>query len=247
MNLLLLESKQETYEFPPEHPNTDRIRRLSTTEICVGVVNGPRGIGTFHEESDGTVRIRDMRWEATIHPASELDLIVGLPRPSDAKRILFHTATIGVRSVGFVVLDRTPEGYAESRAMAPESVAEVFCQGLEQGFRTALPHYRLFNGLDEVLGSFENGREVVVLDPYLATGGFCGVEGKLPAALTLVMGSERGFSPKEQETIRGGEYRVRHLGPSILRSEAAVIAALAIAYKSSGYWDSSERSVIKSA
>lgn len=49
-----------------------------------------------------------------------------------------------------------------------------------------------------------------------------------PAALTLLAGPEGGLAPEEKDRARAAGYRAVRLGPRILRTESAAVAALAI-------------------
>ncbi len=244
MNLLLVDQVQDSYEISGGDPRLAAILRLQEANICIGVVNGLRGVGVIRPSGDEGVRIENIRWEAECAGRPPVDLFVGLPRPVVARRILVHASSIGVRRIVFAVLDRTPPGYRASRALAGKAIEDLLREGLEQGFHTALPEVGFANGLDGVLSRVDPGLPVSFLDPYLGKTLLGeGADGPdLPG--TIVMGSERGFSAAEQERIRRAGVRLRHLGPSILRTEAAVIAALAIAHRQTGYFSSSARSVI---
>lgn len=245
MNLLLVETLRESYTFESGDARTEKILRLAGPEICLGVTRGPRGIGNFSRLPDGGVQIDSIRWEADTVGPPDLDLVIGLPRPAEARRILVQAAAMGVRRIGLALLDRTPPSYADSRSLAPEALDRLLREGLEQGFHTALPEFQFLRGLKEVLGFVESDRPVSVLDPYLGT---CllgeGEEGPdLPG--TIIFGSERGFSPQEQELIRESAVRRRHLGPSIMRTETAVVSALALAHRQMGWSASADRGVIR--
>ena len=50
---------------------------------------------------------------------------------------------------------------------------------------------------------------------------------KPPKSLSLLVGSEGGFSPEEVQLATAAGYKMVHLGPRILRTETAALVALA--------------------
>jgi RsmE family RNA methyltransferase len=44
----------------------------------------------------------------------------------------------------------------------------------------------------------------------------------------LAIGPERGWGPRDRDGLRAAGFALAHLGPRVLRSETAVVAALAI-------------------
>lgn len=244
MNLLLVDDLRDSYRIPPEDPRVNSILRLAEGRICLGVVNGPRGVGAFRTESDGGVVIETIAWEKSVAELPPIDLIVGLPRPAEARRIVVQASAMGVRRLTFVVLDRTPGGYVDSRSLSDTSMHRLVRDGLEQGFHTAWPQVNLVNGLKIAIDSVDPAFPVSVLDPYLG-GDLLGEDAGGPDFPgTVILGSERGFSPDEQEFLKDSAVRLRHLGPSILRTETAVVSALTLAHRQTGFSLSSRRSVI---
>ena len=245
MNLLPVDEIRRQYRFSAADPSFAALRRLGGAEVCVGVVNGPRGIGRRVETAEGEVRVENLRWETRTPPAPPpVDLVVGLPRPADARRILVQAAALAVRGITFAVLDRTPPGYETSRMIAAESVDACFREGLAQGFHTFLPAFGLVRGLAAALARADPSLPVTLLDPYLGEALF-GEAGAPPDAPgTIILGSERGFSPEEQKLAASPTLRRRHLGPTILRTETAVVAAVTLAQRATGFLNSSRSAVI---
>ena len=245
MNLLPVDEISGEYRFSADNPFFGALRRLGGAEVCVGVVNGPRGIGRRVETTEGEVRVEDLRWETRPPPTPPpVNLVVGLPRPADARRILVQAAALGVRGITFAVLDRTPPGYESSRMIAADSVHTCFREGLAQGFHTFLPVFGLVRGLAAALERADPSLPVTVLDPYLGEALFGEASAQPDAPGMIVLGSERGFSPEEQKLAASPTLRRRHLGPTILRTETAVVAAVTLAHRATGFLNSSRSAVI---
>jgi 16S rRNA (uracil1498-N3)-methyltransferase len=95
----------------------------------------------------------------------------------------------------------------------------------EQCGRTRLPLLDELHAVDQ-WAQADAASERYVLDPH-ATRGL--TEEKTPGgAVSLVAGAEGGFDDAEIELLRDAGYRAVRLGPRILRTETAAVAALVI-------------------
>ncbi|MEM0966987.1 MAG: RsmE family RNA methyltransferase [Verrucomicrobiota bacterium] len=245
MNLLLVDEYRDHYEFGGSDPRTEKILRINSSEICIGVVNGPRGIGCVDRVDGSGVLIRDISWEKEPPLASGISLWVGLPRPADLRRILVSASSLVVREIVVVQLDQTPPGYAQSDVLSKESVQEHMIAGLEQGFHTILPRFSFFESLERAEETLNPLVSKFVLDPYLGTALLGESEDDRGSERVLFIGSERGLSKREQEMVVRSGWIPRHLGPAILRTETAVTAAIALVHRTTGFSGSAERSVIR--
>lgn len=244
MNLLLVDKLAESYFFEEGHPKFDSLVHLEGDRICIGMANGPRGVGRLEKTGEGVVEITSICWEKK-PPQSPpiLDLVIGLPRPAEVRRILLLVGQWGIRSMRFVILDRTPSGYSTSKALESDSVSRALREGTEQAFHTRIPCYRppiCFRELCEQMDS-----STTVLDPYRGAG----LLGKTGIACNdcglLVLGGERGFSKREQQAIGESGAQLKHLGPIIFRSEAALATAFTLIFQPSGFMDSQEAACIR--
>ena len=245
MNLLLVDQREDSYFVGPDDPRLAAILRLREERICLGMVDGPRGIGKWCGSAQEGVTVSEVRWEEVFPPSPPLHLVVGLPRPAEARRILVQSAAMGLRRLTFVELDRTPPGYVDSRSLAPAAIHRLLREGLEQGFHTALPRVDFVRGLNAVLGKITSRDTAIVLDPYLGENLLGDDTGQWNSPVTVILGSERGFSPGEQEAICATGMMCCHLGSTILRTETAVVAALTLAHRRLGVLASRQRTIIR--
>ncbi len=76
----------------------------------------------------------------------------------------------------------------------------------------------------------------IALDNYEAPAplGRCQVIRDLPVVLAL--GPERGWGPADRMLLRAHGFTLAHLGPRVLRTETAVVAALAVLKSARGVW-----------
>lgn len=157
-----------------------------------------------------------------------VDLALALPRPQGLHRILQSATVMGVGRIDLFRSYRVEKSYFGSPSLRPEEIRRQLLLGAEQGLRTRLPpvaiHPRLRPLLDDpaLLRPGELG--------LLAHPGGMPIENiAFPAALrrVLVVGPEGGFLEREVASFSERGFVAVDLGPWILRTETAVIAALA--------------------
>lgn len=157
------------------------------------------------------------------------ELALALPRPQGLHRILQAAAVMDVGRIDLFRSYRVEKSYFSSPSLRPEEIRKQLLLGAEQGLRTRLPPVGIHPRLRPLLD-----------DPALLRPGELGLlahPGGLPLeALTavgsglrqvLVVGPEGGFLPREVEAFVARGFVAVDLGPWVLRTEMAVIAALA--------------------
>jgi RsmE family RNA methyltransferase len=75
------------------------------------------------------------------------------------------------------------------------------------------------------MAALPGGCSRIALDNYEASHRMA----PAPMPLALAFGPERGWSPAERAILREIGFELAHLGPRVLRTETAVVAALSIA------------------
>jgi 16S rRNA (uracil1498-N3)-methyltransferase len=109
---------------------------------------------------------------------------------------------------------------AETKAVHWRAVALNAC---EQCGRNRLPIIEAPEPLVDYLGASVPTTVRLVLEPATSTG--APPEG-LDAAVEIAVGPEGGFAPEELDALQIAHFRPVSLGPRILRTETAAIAAL---------------------
>ena len=191
-----------------------------------GVVDGPTGTGTvLASAQDGLELAFD--WHGVAPPLDDIMLIVGLPRPPSARKILYQVAALGCREIRFVHTEHSDRNYARSRLWTTSEWRRHLLDGLQQSVATVLPAVTCGVPLRAAVRQLPAGAAAVALDN--ATGaprlGACALH--LP--LVLALGPERGWTGADRELLRRSGFIPCTLGTRILRVETACVAALAIA------------------
>jgi hypothetical protein len=118
----------------------------SAAPIAVGVVGGAIGSAVLRSVGpDGSITL-DVAWPSTDagSPTSgttslPLDVIVGLARPETCKKVLRELATLGARSITFVLCELSDRSYSTSKLWRDGEWEGHLQRGAEQAFRTTLP------------------------------------------------------------------------------------------------------------
>jgi 16S rRNA (uracil1498-N3)-methyltransferase len=200
------------------------LRRGEGDRFDAGIVNGPRGEATLASIGPGGLLIR-FEPGAPPPPADAVHLIVALPRPQTARKILGEAASLGVASMRFFQSEKGEPGYASSTLWKSGEWRRHLRDGAAQAFDTRLPEIFHDACLAESVASLPAGCPGIALDNYEATRRLLADAGR---PLALAFGPERGWSAPERDLLRERGFALAHLGHRVLRTETAVVAALAV-------------------
>lgn len=236
MNLILFEADECTRPLPPGDPRARHVieilRRKAGDRFDCGLVDGPRGKATLRS-MDASGLSLDFAWEDSAPTLSPLRLIVGLPRPQTARKVLLEATTLGVCSMDFVRSDKGEPSYAQSSLWSSGEWRRHLLAGAEQAFCTRLPAVSWELDLAGALTRLPTDGERIALDNYESPERLGALHFSATSA-TLALGSERGWSARERELLRGAGFRFAHLGTRVLRTETAVVAATTLALSKLG-------------
>lgn len=244
MNLILFETVFQQIQLLPEDPRTKHIHSVLRMQkggiLFVGFVNGERGVAELREiNEDGSIELVLLETE-TAPPLLPIDLVIGMPRPHSARRVLYEAACLGVRSLHFFQSERSEPSYAHSRLWEKANYRERLRLGAEQSFTTQLPSVHLRSSLQAILSGFSarSRKACFVLDNYTPEKSLGRLAESLAkneskenlkvGGLVLALGSERGWSECERTAYAESNWQFAHLGPRVLRLETAVVAAISI-------------------
>lgn len=231
MNLLLFSPEETTRPLPHADPRARHLLRVLRRQVgdtfAAGLIDGPRGHGTL-VALDAAALTLTFTWGLPPPPPEPLTLIVGLPRPQTARDILRDATTLGVAALHFVATEKADPNYAHSTLWRGEWRRHLLA-GAEQAGITRLPAVAHGAPLAATLAGLPSpvGRRLA-LDPYEAAGPLGAVPWDGVAPLVLALGPERGWGPRDRAELRARGYTLVHLGERILRTETAVVAALAV-------------------
>lgn len=231
MNLILFEADECTRPLPAEDPRARHVieilRRKPGDRFDCGLVDGPRGKATVVSMDAHGLGL-EFTWEREIPQLHPLRLLVGLPRPQTARKVLLEATTQGVSAIDFVRSEKGESSYAQSSLWSSGEWRRHLLAGAEQAFCTRLPSVSWDLDLAGALARLPVEGDRIALDNYESPGPL-GSLALTAASATLALGSERGWSTREREQLRTAGFRFAHLGTRVLRTETAVVAATTLA------------------
>ena len=232
MNLILFEAA----EINQPLATTDRraahildvLRRKVGDTFDAGVINGPRGKGTVRSRAADHLSLHFTWDDAPPRPLEPITLIVGLPRPQTARDILRDATTLGASALHFVCTENSERSYAQSTLWSSGEWRRHVVTGAEQAFDTRIPDVTFDSDLDGVLSAGSGSAVRLALDNYEAPVRFGDATIIQGTGCVIAVGGERGWSAADRDALRIQGFSLVHLGPRVLRTETAVIAALTL-------------------
>ncbi len=100
-------------------------------EVRVGVLNGPRGVGTVQSVGVSSVSLV-CRFEPGIPARPRVDLLLALPRPKVLRRLWAQLAAVGVGHILLTNAERVERNYFDAHVLEPECYRPLLIEGLQQ-------------------------------------------------------------------------------------------------------------------
>jgi 16S rRNA (uracil1498-N3)-methyltransferase len=237
VNLVLITETEVAQGFPAGDPRTRHLRetvgaRIGST-FHVGIENRRRGLATI-VELEPSLRF-DVRWETAPQVRLPLTVLVGLPRPQTAKKLLHDLASLGVDRLVFFEAEKGDPSYAQSSLWRDDAWREPLLKGAEQACSCLTPEIAHAADLCGALGHLDSEIWKASLDPYVASGPL-GAAPKNFSGGCLALGPERGWSEAERRTLADAGFTSYHLGDRILRVETAAVAGASLMLAGLGVW-----------
>ena len=231
VNLILFELAETTAPLARRDPRAvhmlEILKLREGDSFHAGLVNGPRGQGVLTEIGADALALA-FTWGSEPPPLDAITLIVGMPRPQTARKILEEATALGLAAMHFVRSDKGERSYAHSTLWSTGEWRGHLVRGAEQAFCTRLPEVTRARKLTEVLAELPEPTTRIALDNYEAPQSLSRYHLAPHQPVALALGSERGWSAAERHVLRASGFTFAHLGTRVLRTETACVAALAL-------------------
>ena len=203
--------------------------------VRIGLLDGPRGVGTVESVSDGHVALR-CSFETETPPRPHVDLLLALPRPKVMRRLWAQLAALGVGRIIVTNAERVERHYFDTHVLTDESFRPLLMEGLQQARDTRLPAvsiHRQFKVLveDHLDSLFADGIRLVA-DPSGVTSIAAALSDHDGERVLIAVGPEGGWNAFELRLLTAHGFRLIGLGSRTLRTDTACVALLSIAHAS---------------
>jgi 16S rRNA (uracil1498-N3)-methyltransferase len=181
-----------------------------------------------------TAAIADAAAAARPESPVAVTLVQGIARSERMDLVVQKATELGVSSIQPVITARgVVKLNADSAAKKLAHWQGIAIAACEQSGRARLPTLAAPLSLDDWL---QRPARAGVLRVQLAPGATVALARAAAgaSAIELLVGPEGGLDPTEQEAAERAGYRACHLGPRVLRSETAALAALAVLQATAG-------------
>jgi len=249
MNLILI-SSPETRSFPAGTPAATHLlgtlRATLGSNFWCGVKNGKRGLATITEISTHGDIAFSVAWEKSAQISlPPVNLLVGLSRPQTMKKIFAVASEIGCRRIDVFSSEKGDPAYTQSSLWKSDdtTLREILEKSAEQTCVPALPEFSKFDSLKDFFEkkSCTGNAFGVALDVYATEKSLAKIAFPPHAEITLAIGSERGWTDSERDTLRAENFAFAHLGGRVLRVETAVATAISVALAKTDFWETPHR------
>jgi RsmE family RNA methyltransferase len=237
VNLVLITAAEAESGLSPEDSRARHLRETVGLAVGgsfhVGIEDGLRGIAMITTLAPKLTF--SVAWEKSPQARLPLTVLVGLPRPQTAKKVLHDLASLGAARIIFFESAKGDPGYLTSSLWKDGEWREHVLKGTEQACSTLVPEVTRVGSLAEAVALADASAWKLALDPYEATGA---PEISAPAtSAVLVIGPERGFAETERATLWAAGFGFAHLGDRILRVEAAALVGGALMLAQLRAWE----------
>ena len=231
MNLILFDRAELAAPLAREDPRAvhvcEVLRRKVGETFDAGVINGPRGKGSVVASDEKKLTLA-FTWTVAPAPLVPITLLVGLPRPQTARDILRDATTLGVQAIHFVLTEKCEPNYAQSSLWSSGEWRRYLIAGAAQAFVTCIPDISVRTPLVDLLPQLPLGSARVALDNYEAYVPLGRARIGNDNSAVIAIGAERGWSARERDYLRASNFELAHLGARVLRTETAVVVAVAL-------------------
>ncbi len=254
MNICLFSKEEIAQPLPLRDERAQHIIKVlhkkSGDTFTAGIVGGASGVARIISIDDSGIYF-DFTAAGDGKPLSQLEMIIGFPRPIQLKRLLRDIAALGVRRVHLTETDLGEKSYMQSNLVEKGAAYKMLLDGTVQAGSTHVPELFLHKTLTECLEECERSIKETCKNPP-ARLALDNINPKMSLndaleqssgqsetgekrAVFAAIGSERGWTDKERKLLEDFSYVRCGMGSRIMRTETAATVAGSIILNSLGY------------
>ena len=211
-----------------------RMAKGEEITVCDGQGNDYRCVLTEFQGDQLVVAKVLEQHPSTTEPSVAVHLFQALPKGDKMEWVVQKAVEIGVQSITPVLTEfciSRPD--AKSAAKKQERYQRIALEAAKQAGRGIIPQIRPLLTFQEALQEMQKADQALFFYEH-ATEPLQDLPSSLES-LSLLVGSEGGFSPREVQQIEGtGTIRTLSMGPRILRCETAALCGVTLAMVRTG-------------
>ncbi len=203
--------------------------------LNAGIINGKVGqveVLDFNLGSSPNISLQVINDSLTESspPALDISLIISLPRPKVARRLIALCTECGVKDIHFINSYRVEKSFWQSPLLNKDKVHQQIQLSLEQSKDTQLPsiqfHNRFKPFVEDELPAMAKNKQALVAHPYNADiyldSSTNSLDARKQQSRLIAIGPEGGFIPYEIELLQKAGLKTIGLGSRIYRVETVV-------------------------
>jgi 16S rRNA (uracil1498-N3)-methyltransferase len=240
MNMMLLSAGEIGSLIPRSDDRVRHVLRILKKgrgdEVLAGISDGRIGQARIESLEDSGA-VFSFREGGSAEPLRNFALLLGLPRPIQANRILKDLTTLGISRVILCATDLGESSYADSGFYAERGWDRALREGASQAANPRLPEVSVHGSVREgllILDASADGASRAALDLGEGIPRLSSMRFDADSGAAIAIGSERGWSDGERALLSAGGFPFASLGKRVLRTETAAILAAGICLSSMG-------------
>jgi 16S rRNA (uracil1498-N3)-methyltransferase len=237
MNLILFQENELERPLPLTDERAKhiiKVLKLDTGDsLKVGLLNRSKGTATISSRTSAGFEF-EFQWEDNEPAPDPITLIVGLSRPHTMQKVLQQATTMGVRKMIFVQTELGERSYASSKLWTTSDYKRHLIDGAQQAGSTRIPIVEYGAPLWIAMHLVEDAEQKIVFHTSDKTLNRMTLESG--NGIVLAIGSERGWTDNELALFQQNNFTLAGMGDRILRTETAVVSALALTKAGMGAW-----------
>ncbi|MDR0878816.1 MAG: 16S rRNA (uracil(1498)-N(3))-methyltransferase [Treponema sp.] len=244
MNLILLEPNELGKPIPRRDERTIHLLKVLHKKVGdtfdAGVLGGQRGMGCIEKINiEGSI-VYSLRLTEDSPPRLPLRVAVGFPRPIQLRRLLRDLSNLGVAAIDLMGTELGEKSYRDTNLLSDGGAKAALIEGAVQSRDTIIPVLSLFPTLEDWLRERPWDKAAACQPPVLVAAdnvrpeGAMARLGSIPGPMVLAIGSERGWSDGERDSLENAGFLRLSIGERALRTETACVAAVTLALEKIG-------------
>ena len=175
-------------------------------------------------------------------------MVIGFPRPIQLKRLLRDIAGLGAVEVHLTGTELGEKSYMQSTLVERGAAYKMLLDGTVQAASTHVPELFLHSALTDCLETLEkrygknaervtldNVKKECSLEQWIEKLKSNGWKPDMKNPVIAAIGSERGWTDKEREKLKGKGFAMCSMGERVLRTETAATVSASIILSSFGF------------